>query len=158
VIAYQRSLEIRGDDPATLNNLALSLQHIGDYTTAEPLYRKALAVDQKALGPDHLYVATSLKNLAELLKHKGDYAGAEQLYRRALAIDEKMLGPDHLDVASDLDNVAGLLKHKGDFAGAEPLYRRALAIYEKALGPDSPWTRATSRNLDELQKSAKRGG
>ena len=72
----------------------------GDYAGAEPLYRRALAINEKALGPDHLDVARSLNNLAGLLKAKGNYAAAEPLYRRALAIAEKALGPDHPNVAT----------------------------------------------------------
>ena len=57
--------------------------------------RRALAIDERALGPNHPGVATDLNNLAELLRAKGDYASAEPLYQRALAIREEKLGPDH---------------------------------------------------------------
>jgi tetratricopeptide (TPR) repeat protein len=56
--AYQRCLEIRHDDPKVMNNAGLSLADAGDYAAAEPLYRRALAIDEKALGPDHPTVAT----------------------------------------------------------------------------------------------------
>ena len=73
----------------SLNDQALSLESKGDYAAAEPLYRRALAIAEKALGPDHPHTATSLENLAGLLESKGDYKGAEPLYRRALAIAER---------------------------------------------------------------------
>ena len=38
----------------------------GRYADAEPLYKRALAIYEKALGPDHPYVATTLNNLAVL--------------------------------------------------------------------------------------------
>ena len=41
----------------SLNNLASSTQ--GRYAEAEPLYKRALAIQEKALGPDHPDVATS---------------------------------------------------------------------------------------------------
>ena len=126
-----------------MNNLAALLYSKGDYAGAEPLYRRALAIREKALGPEHPDTAQILNNLAELLHDKGDYAGAEPLYRRALAINEKALGPEHPETANSLNNLAALLHSKGDYAGAEPLYRRALAISEKALGPEHPDT-ATS--------------
>jgi tetratricopeptide (TPR) repeat protein len=110
------------------------------------LFRRALAVMEKALGPDHPDTATALNNLAELLEDKGDHAGAERLLRRALAIREKALGPDHTDTAMSLGNLAALLKSKGDYAGAEPLFRRALAIREKELGPDHPDTAISLNN------------
>ena len=50
---------------------------------------------EKALGPEHPDVATSLNNLAALYQATGRYAEAEPLYQRALAILEEVLGPDH---------------------------------------------------------------
>lgn len=35
-------------------------------TEAEPLYRRALAIQEKALGPEHADVAVSLNNLANV--------------------------------------------------------------------------------------------
>ena len=145
--AFQRCLQLRPDDRVVLNDLGVSLMQAGDYACAEPLYRRALAIAEKALGPDHPDVATDLNNLAELLQAKGEYAGAEPLYRRALAIREKALGPDHPNVATSLNNLALLLQAKGDYGAAEPLYRRALAIREKALGPDHPDVATSLNNL-----------
>jgi tetratricopeptide (TPR) repeat protein len=136
----------------SLNNQALSLESKGDFVSAEPLFRSALALAEKALGADHPDTAGSLNNLAALLESKGDYAGAEPLYRRALSIAEKTLGPNHPNTATALDNLAGLLEAEGNYAGAEPLYRRALAIAARTLGPDDPATRAILENLDGLLK------
>ena len=60
---------------------------------AEPLFERALAIWETALGPEHPDVATSLNNLAMLYYDQGQYAKAEPLYQRALAIREKALGP-----------------------------------------------------------------
>ena len=147
---YQRCLQIRPDDAMVLNNTALSLEDAGDYAGAEPLYRRALALNEKALGPDHTDVATNLNNLADLLREKGDYAGAEPLYRRALAITEKVLGPNHPQVATVLNNLGLLLEVKGDYKGAEPLSRRALTIDEKALGPNHSNVAGDLNNLAAL--------
>ena len=59
----------------------------GQYAEAVPLYRRALAIAEKALGPDHPDVAQSLNNLAELYHDQANYAEAEPLHRRALAIN-----------------------------------------------------------------------
>jgi tetratricopeptide (TPR) repeat protein len=50
----------------SLNNLADLYGAQGRYARAEPLYQRALAIREKALGPDHPDVATSLSNLAQL--------------------------------------------------------------------------------------------
>ena len=61
-------------------------------------YKRSLAIYEKALGPEHPDVGTSLNNLAALYADQGRYAEAEPLYKRSLAISEKALGPDHPDV------------------------------------------------------------
>jgi tetratricopeptide (TPR) repeat protein len=138
------------------NNQALEMESKGDLAGAEALFRSAVALAEKTLGPDHPDTAGSLNNLAGLLESKGDAAGAEALYRRALAICEKTLGPDDPHTAASLDNLAGLLEAKGDLAGAEPLYRRALAIAEKALGRDHPTTQGIREELHALGRKRTR--
>ena len=145
--AYEEANRYRPDDPLILNDWGLNLNSAAAYAEAEPVLRRALAITETTLGPDHPYVAIRLNNLASLLDDTGDYGGAEPLLRRALAIDEKTLGPDHSNVATRLNNLATVLKHKGDNAGAEPLFRRALAINEKALGPDNPDVAIDLNNL-----------
>jgi len=86
----------------------------GDYAGAEPLLRRALAIDEKALGPDHPDVAVDLNNLAKLFETKGDYAAAEPLMRRALAIDEKALGPDHPTTRQLKQNLAHVLQESAE--------------------------------------------
>ena len=81
---------------------------------AEPLMRRALAIDEASYGPDHPDVAIDLNNLAQLLQATNRLGEAEPLMRRALAIDEASYGPDHPNVAIDLNNLASLL------AGHEP--------------------------------------
>ncbi|MCI0490795.1 MAG: tetratricopeptide repeat protein, partial [Blastocatellia bacterium] len=137
----------------SLNNLAELYHTKGDYAKAEPLYERALAIEEKALGPDHPSVATSLNNLSSLYESKGDYAKAEPLYQRVLAIREKALGPEHPDVARSLNNIAGLYDTKGDYAKAEPLYKRALAIREKALGPEHPDVARSLNNIAGLYRT-----
>ena len=64
-----------------LNNLAALYDDQGRYAEAEPLYKRALAIDEKALGPDHPDVALSLNNLAALYDNQGRYADALPLVR-----------------------------------------------------------------------------
>jgi tetratricopeptide (TPR) repeat protein len=104
-------------------------------------------IREKALGPEHPDVATSLNNLAELYRDQGQYGAAEPLYKRSLAILEKALGPQHIYVGYSLGNLAGLYKDQGQYGAAEPLYKRALAILEKALGPEHPDVALSLHNL-----------
>ena len=88
----------------SLNNLADLYHTQGRYAEAEPLYQRALAIREQALGPDHPDVALSLNNLAALYRAQGRYAEAEPLYQRALAIGEKTLGRDHPTFGTILKN------------------------------------------------------
>jgi tetratricopeptide (TPR) repeat protein len=144
------------DVAKSLNSLAFLHRTQGDYAKAEPLYKRSLAILEKALGPDHPDVAMSLNNLALLYDTQGDYAKAEPLIKRSLAIWEKALGPDHPDVARGLNNLAELYKTQGDYVKAEPLYKRSLAIWEKALGPDHPDVALSLNNLAGLYRATKR--
>jgi tetratricopeptide (TPR) repeat protein len=78
-----------------LNRAAGYLCGRAAYSAARPLLERALAIREKALGPEHPDTATSLNNLAWLLQDQGDLAAARPLYERALAIREKALGPEH---------------------------------------------------------------
>ena len=123
---------------------------------AETLHQRALAIREKALGPDHPDVATSLNNLAALYSKQGKYAEAEPLYKRSLAIREKALGPDHPNVATSLSSLAGVYGNQGKYAEAEPLHQRALAIREKALGPDHPDIATSLNNLAVMYLNQKK--
>jgi len=133
-----------------LNNLAALYRNQGRYAEAEPLYKRSLAIREKARGPDHPDVALALNNLAALYDKQGRTAEAEPLHKRALAVFEKALGPDHRDVATALNSLASLYDDQGRYAEAEPVLKRALAIYEKALGPDHPDVALSLNNLAAL--------
>jgi tetratricopeptide (TPR) repeat protein len=49
----------------SLNNLALLYQDRGDYADAEQLYRRSLAILEKALGPDYQGALNWLNDLAD---------------------------------------------------------------------------------------------
>ena len=135
---------------SSLNNLAALYQVQGKYGEAEPLYRRSLAIREKALGSEHREVAQSLNNLAGLYHAQGKYAEAEPLFGRALAINEKALGPAHPAVAISLGSLASLYHDQSKSAEAEPLFKRALAILEKALGPEHPNVATGLNNLASL--------
>jgi tetratricopeptide (TPR) repeat protein len=126
------------------------LCRLARYSEAEPLYRRALAIDEASYGSDHPSVARDLNNLAELLRATNRLSEAEPLYRRALAIDEASYGPDHPSVAIRLNNLALLLRATNRLSEAEPLFRRALAISEASYGPDHPSVAIRLNNLAEL--------
>jgi CHAT domain-containing protein/Tfp pilus assembly protein PilF len=114
------------------------------------LFQRALDLLEKALGPEHVDVATSLSNLATVYRFKGDYAKAEPLYQRALNVYEKTVGTQHLSVVPALWNLANLYRDIGNYDKAEVLYKRELAIREKAQGEQHPQVASSLNSLANL--------
>jgi tetratricopeptide (TPR) repeat protein/transcriptional regulator with XRE-family HTH domain len=119
----------------------------GQYRGAEPLYLRALQIQEQTLGSTHPAVASTLAGLAHLYRVEGNYAQAEPLYLRALQIQEQALGPTHPAVASSLNGLANLYSDQGKYPEVEALRVRTLRIWEQALGPDHPYVAASLNNL-----------
>jgi tetratricopeptide (TPR) repeat protein len=96
----------------------------GRYQEAIPLAQRALAIREKALGPEHLHTATALSNLAALFDEIGAYAKAEPLLERAQSIDE--INTTRLLLSGDETRKrAYLQKRRGD-AGAKASFSLAV--------------------------------
>ncbi len=141
------------DAARLLNKAGYYLRERALFSDVEPLYQRALAIWEKALGPEHPDVATSLNNLAALYRVQGEYAQAEPLYQRALGDSREGPGSRPPRRGHSLNNLAALYDDQGKYAQAEPLYQRALAIREKALGPDHPDVAASLNNLAGLYRA-----
>ena len=131
-------------------SLGYYLRRVADYIGARAAFERALAIDERAFGPDHPNVATAVNNLGSVLQGLGDLAGARAAYERALAIDERAFGPDHRNVATDVNNLGLVLQSLGDLAGARAAFERALAIDEKTYGLDHPYAARDLSNLGSV--------
>ena len=101
---------------------------------AEALHKKALAIREKALGPDHPYVAESLVELASTCEKQNRLAEALPLVERAREIFGKgNVAPIwHAQAAFVLARVRWALGK--DRARASSLAQEALELF-KASGP-----------------------
>ena len=114
----------------------------------KPLYKRSLAIREKALGPDHPDVAQSLNNLAVLYRDQGRYADAEPLYKRSLAINEKALGPDHPDVAHIAEQSGGALPRPRSLCRCRAALQALAGDLEKRRSvPIIPMSRLSLNNL-----------
>ncbi|MCP4545492.1 MAG: tetratricopeptide repeat protein, partial [bacterium] len=119
-----------------MNDLGALLDAKAVYTEAEPLYRRALLIDESFFGAEHPNVARDLNNLAQLLQATNRLEEAEPLMRRALLIDESSFGAEHPNVARDLNNLAQLLQASHRQGETEALIRRALMNDESSFGAE----------------------
>lgn len=110
------------------------------------LYRKALALEEKASGAMSPKVAVRLNDVALLSRE-------EVLFRRALAIQEKALGPTHPEAATTMNNLASLLMEKGRVDEAEAMARRAHRVLETSLGRRNVRTAVSASNLADILRA-----
>jgi tetratricopeptide (TPR) repeat protein len=158
VTEHADAAEISKPTARLMNHLGLLFQSKALHAQAEPLFRRALTINETSLGPERPEVAVNLNNLAELLRATDRMGEAEPLFRRALTIFEKSLGSERPEVAVNLNNLALLLRDTNRLSEAEPLFWRALAINETSLGPDHPQVATNLNNLAELLRATNRLG
>jgi len=121
----------------------------GDYTSAEDLYHRSLAVGEEL--NDRAGIATSYGQLGNIAFQRGDYTGAEDLHRQALAINEEL--DNRAGIAASYHNLGNIAFQRGDYTGAEDLYRASLAIKEE-LG-DRPGTATSYGKLGNIAQERK---
>ncbi len=114
-----------------LNNLAQWYLVHGQYSDAEPLYKRSLAISNKQLGPQNQYTLAVTQNLGTLYLEEKKFDLAEPLLKLALEGREKALGEKHPDVGHSLEEYAKLLRATGRSDQAGKLEERAAAISQR---------------------------
>ncbi|UQA58738.1 serine/threonine-protein kinase [Polyangium aurulentum] len=138
----EATLERAGEAPLLtaerLYVLGRLLQDEGRAGEAAPHLEKALALQERVLGPEHPEVVKTLERLAWTLATFERTADAEKIATRALALCDKLLGPDHPQCVRPLHTMGFVLSLSGRNPEAIPYMERALAIEERAFGPSHP--------------------
>jgi eukaryotic-like serine/threonine-protein kinase len=122
-------------------------QRLGELDRAAPLLEEALALHRKALGRNHVEVATSLNLLADLRMELGEYDAAVDLFRQALEIRRQRLGEESVEAAESLNDLGKALQRQGRLDQAEACYRQALAMRRMLLGARHAEVAETINNL-----------
>lgn len=95
-----------------LNKFGEYLLTRAQFSQAEPMMRRALAIDEQSYGPEHPYVAIRLNNLAQLLQATNRLAFAEPLLRRSVSIFSvfgRHTGHQHPSLSTVIGNYRSLL-------------------------------------------------
>ena len=111
---------------------------LGNYEAAEDDHRRALALQDEVLAPEHPSRVNTLAGLARALEQQGHYGEAEELFGQAIAIQEQVLGADHPNLANSINGLAILHAKQGEHELAGPLFLRSLEIRERSYAPTSP--------------------
>ena len=126
------------------HNLAWLYQDMGRHAEAEPLYRRALAIREQALGPEHPDVAEALGCLGLVLPgHRPPRRGraAHRARPRHLRADHRPRPPRPRPLA--LPHGLALPRDRPPRRGRAALPARILAIRSRPSAPSTP----TSPNL-----------
>ena len=120
----------------------------GRYADAEPLYKRALAIREKALGPDHPDVATSLNNLASFTAIKAAMPTPSRSTSARWRSARKRSVPIIPMSQQSLNNLATLYRASG------PLCRGRAALQALAGDPREGARSRSSRCRDALNNLA----
>jgi eukaryotic-like serine/threonine-protein kinase len=126
------------DLAATLRELFNSQFYAGNFTTADEIGARVLAMSKRVSGERHALVAEDLINLGAVRYERGEYAEAERYYREALVITEGWYGKDHYKTGSNLTMLGRSLHMQTRLDEASAALTRAVAIQERVFGPVHP--------------------
>jgi tetratricopeptide (TPR) repeat protein len=121
----------------------------GEYARALADSREALALLERARGPQDVALAEVLSGMGMTLNALGRYAEAERQYARALALVEAVYGQEHPLRAEYLNNLATALRLQGKVAEAVARYGEALELAGRLLGPEHSSTSMIRMNLGD---------
>ena len=102
----EREAELGKNHPdvaVALTDLAALYSEKDKFEEAQPLYERALRVQEKTLGAEHQDTVQTLTDLAICHLDQGNNDVGRPLLKRALVLQEQALGPSHADVTAIRD-------------------------------------------------------
>ena len=125
----------RRDQPEQSGSLYPARQH----AEAEPLYKRSLAIREKALGPDHPDVANSLNNLAVALHRPRQIRRGGAAVQAVAGHSREGPRPGASRCGHQPEQSGRAVQRTGQVRrGRAAATSASLAIREKALGPEHP--------------------
>jgi tetratricopeptide (TPR) repeat protein len=149
-LAMREAERFNQSDPrlgSTYNTSGLIYMADSKPKEAEPAYRRALAVFEKAYGTKSLDVGNVAYNLSGALMRQGKYDGAEPLLRRTLEIYQAVLGKESPKVAQVYFQLGDTQRHLHDYEEGEANLKRAADMRESLNGMESPELAAALNSL-----------
>ena len=95
------------------------------------LQKRAILINEKFWGPNHVGNNPARTNLAILYHKQGQYAKAERIYKLSLINVEREMGPNHPSLINILNNLSMVYRDRGSYSDAEQFLKRSLSIYEE---------------------------
>lgn len=131
------------DDPRlanTLNDLGVLYGVQNRDNEAEPLFERALAINEKAFGRQHPSVVLALQNLSVIYASQNKFPEAHRAARESLETSLQLFGIEHPRIGSTCRTLATVYALQGNYEEAERFAERSIVIFENTLGERHPET------------------
>ena len=136
---------------ATVNNMGLAHERMGNLDKALECYEDLLHVRSQVLGTDHVDVADSLTTVAKVLERQGNAEGALDLYEEALRIYQKAANDEDpslwANAAEVLSRIGNILLEAGQVDESIEKFHEALKMEQHTLGETSEETASIYHGL-----------
>lgn len=126
------------------------LHERAQYSRVEDLYKKALAIRDRILPPDHPDRAKSVYGLGVLSLNRGNFAEAEQLISRALELLRRTSNASDPLIQSARNTLGEVYFQQGKYREAERIFLDMLAIRMLLEGEDHPLVGVTFECLGQV--------
>lgn len=141
---YHRALSLLGGDAddlihdriVTMNNLAITYDHLGEYDKAETFYSDSLATRIEHYGPDHAIVGIAQTNMGTFYRNAKKWNKAIEHLNAGLRISRKTKGDTHEEVAFALHMLARTYNGTENYEKAEEHARKSAEAWAATVGRD----------------------
>lgn len=140
---------------SSASTLAMYYDNAGKLAQAEPLYKRALAIDEKST--DLRELGKCQFNLGSLYFKEQEFSQADFHLKHALETAEKLFGAESPSLIPILNRLALSSQFQSHYAQAEPYLKRVLAIQEKTAGSNDPQLAIALTNLSNAYLSMHEG-
>ncbi len=111
----------------------------GEYTDAEKIAQRALAIAEAKFGPNSSRAAFCKKQLAAINAALGDYGTALDQINDVISIQKLVYGAEHIEVAKSLSQLALIKFYKNEPPSTiEPIFDEAKRIVALKIGNRTP--------------------
>jgi tetratricopeptide (TPR) repeat protein len=122
---------------------------------AEDQERRALAMHQKKLGPEHYRIARAYDNLGLILLDQGRSAEAEDDFRKALEMERKTVGDQHPAVCVSFERLMVCLARQGKAGEIEVVANEILTFDMQKTPQGARLLKARDNAREEAGKEKK---
>lgn len=115
---------------SSLTNLGVLYNFRNQSAKAEPLFERAIAIKQKAMGADNPEVVASVGKMCHFYLKSGNQAKADALSNKIISYADKMM-KDRTNVSSSFAKLSAFYQSHRELESAEVLVKQAQEMTEK---------------------------